>query len=167
MPLLPESAVDAVKKVHERARAKGVHPTLIAFLDWWEENGEFDILVAPDGGVRTDPAVQLAAFNAGNSKARTLDQTPHGRAAALDLWPVGFQANRDWAGQKDQTMMDKFRTIGTAWKENFGGVWGGDWLANPGDAIGWDAAHCEIKGWAGTTAFIAALPYPPPNYGTV
>lgn len=131
-------------RVQNRERAAGVLAPLQAFLDWWEVNGPFPILVAPDGGVRTDAAKQLSYYQKGLSKADTLDKTPHGRAAALDLWPVGFNPT---VKLDDQPLIKaKFVQMGSIAKSQFNLVWGGDW--------GWDYPHVEIKTWR-------QLPYPP------
>jgi hypothetical protein len=132
-------------RVQNRERAKGAVAALQAFLDWWDANGPFAILVAPDGGVRTDAAKQAMYYEQGNSKARTLEETPHGRGAALDLWPVGFNPRLKLEAQPE--VKAKFETMGRIAKEQFGLTWGGDW--------GWDFPHVEVKNWR------RSLPYPP------
>lgn len=131
-------------RVQNRERARGALPPLQAFLDWWDRNGPFSILVAPDGGLRTDAAKQAMYYAQGNSKAKTLAQTPHGRGAALDLWPVGFNPSKDLKLQPD--IKAKFEEMGAIAKGQFDLTWGGDW--------GWDFPHVEIKSWS-------KLPYPP------
>jgi hypothetical protein len=130
--------------VQNRERANGAAAPLQAFLDWWDTNGPFPLVVAPDGGVRTDAAKQAGYYAAGTSKAKTLDQTPHGRAAALDLWPAGFNPRVPLDQQPD--IKAKFKQMGAIAKSQFNFTWGGDW--------GWDYPHVEVKGWKN-------MPYPP------
>lgn len=132
-------------RVQNRERAAGAHPDLQAFLDWWAANGPFPILVAPDGGVRRDEAKQAEFYARGVTKAKTLAETPHGRAAALDLWPVGF--NPVVKLEKQPDIKAKFEEMGRIAKSQFNFTWGGDW--------GWDFPHVEVKNWR-------RLPYPPP-----
>jgi hypothetical protein len=127
----------AIQLVQNRERARDVRPELSRFLDWWTNNGPFPILVAPDGGVRTDAAKQAQFYAQGYSKAKTLEQTPHGRGAAIDLWPVGFNPA---VKLDDQPVIKKrFEEMGRIGKTSFGLTWGGDW--------GWDYPHFEVKGW--------------------
>lgn len=127
----------AVVRVQNRERANGARQELQTFLDWWNISGPFPILVAPDGGVRTDAAKQLLYFQQGNSKAKTLDQTPHGHSSALDLWPVGF--NPAVPLDQQPVIKARFAEMGRIAKEMFNFTWGGDW--------GWDFPHIEVKGW--------------------
>lgn len=143
LPALPQGTM-TTEKVQNRQRAKGVLPPLQAFLDWWSVNGPFNLLVAPDGGVRTDAAKQAKYYAMGTSKAKTLADTPHGRGAALDLWPVGF--NPGLALDKQPDIKAKFKEMGRIAKTQFNLTWGGDW--------GWDYPHVEVKSWR-------AFPYPP------
>lgn len=131
--------------VQNRERARNAHPALQSFLDWWQVNGPFPILVAPDGGLRTDAAKQASYYAQGMSKAKTLAETPHGRGAALDLWPVGFDPAKKLEQQED--IKEKFKEMGRIAKASpFNFTWGGDW--------GWDYPHIEVKGWKN-------MPYPP------
>lgn len=138
--------------VRRRDLAEGLRPELLAFLDWWEANGPFPVTIAtdPNGGLRTDEAEQEAYYAQGLSKARTLAETPHGRGAAVDLWPVDFDPNTPWARQPD-AIKAEFRAVGAAAKAQ-GLVWGGDWasLSFPNG----DQPHIEIRNWT-------SLPYPP------
>lgn len=140
-------------KVQNRSRAAGVSSELDAFLDWWDLNGEFDITISPDGGLRTDAAKQAQYFANGTSKARTLDQTAHGRAGAIDVQPVSYDPTR----AVDADTYALFETIGRA-GEAFGLVWGGRWSRayppSTGNPYGGDLAHLEVEDWA-------SLPYPP------
>lgn len=132
--------------VRNRHRAVGVDPFLLAFLDWWDANGSFLITVGVDGGVRRDPALQAALFEAERSNAPTLDKTPHGRAGGIDLWvykPGTLDPDFDVSSP---ATLARYRTLGLA-GERFGLVWGGRWRKP-------DWLHFELPDWT-------ALPYPP------
>lgn len=124
-------------RVQNRDRAQGVRAELQTFLDWWAANGPFPIVVGVDGGVRTDALKQLSFYMRGLSKAKTLDETPHGHGAALDLWPAGFNPGLDL--DKQPAIKAKFIEMGRIAKTMFGFTWGGDW--------GWDYPHIELKTW--------------------
>jgi hypothetical protein len=132
-------------RVRNRQRAAGAHPRLIAFLDWWDANGPIPITVGENGGVRTDPAAQLGYYLAGTSGAATLDDTPHGRGAAMDLWPyIPGTLTPDFGAGAES--LARYLAIGEA-AERFGLVWGGRWTKP-------DRPHVELPGWR-------QLPYPP------
>lgn len=143
----------AGSRVLYRERADGVHPDLQWLLDEWEREGTFVVQIAggPDwpypGGVRTDEATQQAAAAAGLSAATSLAQTPHGRAAALDVWPDGFNPHLTFDAQPGQLQL--MQTFG-AWAESKGFTWGGR-FSTP------DYPHVEIVNWRN-------LPFPPPTY---
>lgn len=145
-------------RVLARERADGVHPELKALLDAWEHEGTHVVVVAGgptwpySGGLRTDEE-QSAAHAGGLSNASNLKDTPHGRGAALDIWPAGFNPNADFTAQPHmRALMADFGT----WAESYGLVWGGRWkTATWPDG---DMAHVELKNWR-------SLPYPPPDYG--
>ena len=133
-------------------RAKGVNESLLSFLQFWQDNGEFDILVAPDGGLRYGAeaaAKQLSYYNAGNSRAKTLAETPHGRGGALDLWPVGFNPAITLNRNSPDSLNYKwaFNKIGSA-AMNQGLDWGGRWTTL------YDLPHIEMTNWR-------SLAYPP------
>lgn len=130
-------------KVLHRYRATGVHPMLLAFLDWWEREGICTILVLPDGGLRTDNAKQRSLFAKGVTRAETLADTPHGRGGALDLAPL-VNGHIPW------DTLEAFKPIGTA-AEAHGLEWGGRWRFL-------DACHVELAHWR-------ELPYPPKPWG--
>lgn len=143
----------AAGKVMKRERANGTDGRLQRFLDYWAVSGPFALMVAPDGGVRTNEARQASYYAAGTSKARTLDETPHGRGGAVDLWPEGFDPTKP----VDEATYQRFLAIGAA-AERAGLGWGGRWTgafppstANP---YGGDLPHVEVRDWA-------SLPYPP------
>lgn len=127
-------------RVFHLERAKGVHPTLFRFLEWWSVNGPFAITIPEDGGVRSDAAAQLVLFERGVSRARTLAETPHGRAAAIDAWPAILDSSgrypigivtSNWA------LLEQYGSAG----ERFGLAWGGRWSEFK------DGAHLEVPGW--------------------
>lgn len=145
-------------RVLNRSRADGVHPKLRALLDEWEQFGTHTVMVAPDGGLRTDAAKQAGYAAAGNSNATTLASTPHGRGAALDIYPVDFLpfiAMR-WENVP-ASVRAKFRTFGE-FAEARGFTWGGRWTG--ATFPNGDQPHVEITGWR-------SLPYPPPTGGYV
>ncbi len=138
-------------------RALGVHPSLLALLEDWNRLGSHDVVIAggegwPNGGLRTDVLEQHKAFVAGLTKARTLADTPHGRGAALDVWPYGFNPHRGFDGQLDMPAL--FRVFGQ-FAEDRGFVWGGRWdFHTPGSTLSGDYPHVEVADWR-------HLPYPP------
>jgi len=124
-------------------RMRGVLPQLQAKVLAW--NGPFDILVAPEGGLRTDAAKQIAYYNAGNSKAKTLKETAHGRGAAVDMWPVDFNP----AVSLDLQPVAKVRFIYMReWAESQGLVL----IGTPYES--WDMPHWQLPNWTN-------YPYPP------
>lgn len=140
-------------KVLNAELAIGVHPSLVALLEAWEQHGTHDVMVAhgvgfPAGGLRTDVLAQHKAFVDGLTKARTLADTPHGRGAAIDIWPVGFNPHRDFSTQPG--MEDLFRDFGE-FAEGMGFRWGGRF---GGFGQHGDMPHVEILNWH-------SLPYPP------
>jgi hypothetical protein len=147
-------------RVFNRERANGVHPRLQELLDAWTREGTWNIVIGggsgfPNGGLRTQEEVD-AANAAGNSRATDVSQTPHGRGAALDVWPEGFSPFLSFADQPDmQDMMQQFGE----WAESHGMVWGGRFRGVYGSdpSITGDWPHVELPQWV-------ALPYPPPDY---
>lgn len=147
-------------QVLERQRADGVHPDVQALLDAWTQEGTFDVTVAggayPGGGLRSALDVAKAA-SMGLSNATSLSTTPHGRGAAIDLWPAGFNPDSTMTAQPDA--MAKFQQLG-AFYQSHGFVWGGGFtsIVAPDGTQG-DLPHGEMQNWQ-------SLPYPPPDYGT-
>lgn len=147
-------------KVLHIERAKGCDVRLLSFLKWWQENGTFDIHVAPDGGVRHDEEKQLSYFLNGYSNAKTLEETAHGRGGAIDLYPVGFNPSiaiprhslgpPNSGGTKQPVTEARFFELGAA-GENFGLVWGGRWKSP------YDLPHFQVPNWQ-------RLPFPPERY---
>lgn len=143
------------QKVQHRERALGVHPALQALLDAWEARGPHSVVVAPYGGLRTDEALQAGFAAAGNSNATTLRSTPHGRGAALDVYPSSFLPllALPWAAVPDDVRA-QFEAFGI-FAEERGFTWGGRWRG-PKFPNG-DQGHVEVKSWTD-------LPFPPPDY---
>lgn len=139
--------------VHNKDRANGAHAELRKLLEDWEREGTHEVTVAVDGGLRWGldaEQKQKGFFDAGLSKAATLKQTPHGRGAALDVHPVGFNPNAGFDTQPG--MREKFVSFGT-WAESKGFTWGGRFGSFGKDG---DLPHIEIKNWATRFAY-------PPN----
>jgi hypothetical protein len=135
-----------------RPPADGVHPAIRALLDAWEREGTHIVVIGgggswPSGGLRVDESSQAAAAAAGLSSAATLATTPHGRGAALDVWPEGFNPHRSF---EEQPGMRELMVVFGEWAEAKGFAWGGRW-AKP------DMPHVELRDWR-------SLPFPPPDY---
>lgn len=149
-------------KIHHRERAAGVHTLLLAFLDWWEVNGPFELTVVALGGVRSQRVV-MELYEQGRtqpgppcrcerrpchkhplgltvSSAVDVEETAHGRAAALDVapWINGQVPWDDWS---------RFETLGEL-GEAHGLEWGGRWTGRK------DGPHLQVPNWR-------ALPFPP------
>lgn len=143
-------------RVRNRGNAAGVHPSLQALLDEWERYGSHDVMIpsSPWGGLRTSEAQQAGYAQGGMSDATTLASTPHGRGAAIDVWPVEFPlyVSGTWAAVPD-AVKAKFAAFGD-FAEARGFTWGGRWRS--ASMPNGDQPHVEIKNWR-------AMPYPPPN----
>jgi len=120
--------------VFHRERADGVDQRLQDFLDSWAQYGTFDLVVLPDGGLRTDEALQEQFYADGKSKAATLAETPHGRGGAIDVAP---RIN----GVVPWDRWDLFQAIGQYGK-SIGLNWGGDFLTEKRDG-----PHLEVPDW--------------------
>lgn len=132
-------------RVLHMERADGVDPRLIGLLKLWEREGSFVVQVAPDGGLRIGPEAQtkqLQFFTSGTSNAATLEQTPHGRGGAIDVWPLTYNGGPEVTALADS----QFRAFGE-WAESKGFVWGGRWTKP------YDRPHIEVMNWR-------ALPMP-------
>lgn len=142
-------------KVHHRERAQGVHALLVAFLDWWEVNGPFEVTVVNQGGLRSQRVVsELYAQGRTQpgppcrctprpcmkhplgltvSNARLAAETAHGRAGALDLAP--------WVdGEIPWQKWDLFEVVGQFGEEH-GLEWGGRWPERK------DGPHLQVPNW--------------------
>ncbi len=158
------AAAVASRKVRYLENAAGTHPALRALLTAWDSTGTHTVTVAPagtdwpiPGGLRLEVEGQAQAAALGLSNATTLRDTPHGRGAALDVWPDGFNPRRGFDVQP--SMKQLFQVFGE-WAElqavrvgsaEFSFTWGGR-FSKP------DMPHVEIYGWR-------SLPFPPPPYG--
>lgn len=140
-------------RVRNRERAKGVYPVLQTLLDDWEREGTHDVEISPmHGGVRWTEDVQRELAGDGMSAADTLEKTPHGRAAALDIWPIGFAqyVNGRWEDVPAE-IRARFQIFGE-WAERKGFVWGGRFHSST--YPNGDQPHVEIRAWR-------TLPFPP------
>lgn len=149
-------------RVHMRERANGVLQPLHELLDAWEAQGLHDVIIAPYGGLRSSSEDQAELAALGMSAASNLSTTPHGRAAALDVWPVSFLAcvPQSWGGtrstwasweQVPDPVKLEFAVFGH-FAEARGFVWGGRWRSST--YPNGDQPHVEIKNWR-------SLPFPP------
>lgn len=140
-------------------RAAGCREELKDLLEQWKIHGTFDITVAVDGGYRFGPEAETAQANffaAGLSRARTLEDTPHGRRCAVDCHPVGFDPHKSFADQAPG-MREKFKAWG-AFVEACGLVWGGRF---GGFGFDGDTPHAEIPHWRTLFQFPSGEPVPP------
>lgn len=131
-------------KVFHRERLQGVHPKLVAFLDWWERNGDFPLVVT--SGVRTE-AEQRALYAQGRTTAGSIvtnaasaSQTAHGRGGAIDVYPAVLNATGTAVAAVQDKDWTKFQLIGERAKA-FGLAWGGDFKTLR------DGPHLEVPGW--------------------
>lgn len=148
--------------VRNRDRANGVHQSLQALLEAWIADGSHDVLIAPNGGLRTDPALQKTLAANGNSNATSLEQTPHGRGAAIDVWPVSFLPfvpkhsggiGLRWYGWDElpAKVRAEFAAFGV-FAEARGFRWGGRFTGTK--FPNGDQPHVEITTWR-------SMPFPP------
>lgn len=140
-------------------RAAGCREELKDLLEQWKIHGTHDITVAEDGGYRFGPVAERTQehfFEAGLSRARTLEDTPHGRRCAVDCHPVGFDPHKSF---KDQApgYREKFLAWG-AFVEACGLVWGGRFGGFGSDG---DMPHAEIPHWRTLFQFPSGEPVPP------
>lgn len=145
-------------RVFGRERLAGVHPSLLQLLDEWEQLGTHDVEIPsyPPAGLRTDADTQARLADGGFSGATTLASTPHGRGAAIDVWPVGFaqHVNGTWAAVP-AAIKGQFQVFGE-FAEARGFTWGGRWRT--ATLPNGDQPHVELKNWR-------TLPFPPPPGG--
>lgn len=127
--------------VRHMERLMGVDERIWKSALEWSAAGPFVITVAPDGGLRTNPTWQAQMFLGGKSKARTLEETPHGRGGAADFYPL----------EKGRLVLDvddpRWEQLGV-WFEARGLEWGGRW-----DRFK-DKPHVQVPRWT-------SLPFPP------
>lgn len=130
-----------VSLVTGRQRLDSVHIQLRQLIEAWEYEGSHNIFIPADGGLRIGveaAAKQLEYFQRGTSNARTLDETPHGRGAALDVYPVGYDFSKPL--EEQPAMRARFEAFG-AFAKRFGFVWGGDFRNLK------DWPHVELPNW--------------------
>lgn len=143
-------------------RAAGCLLPLHVLLQAWTEQGKHDVLVAPNGGLRTNAVRQATLASLGLSRAKELRSTPHGRGAAVDVWPCSFLpyvpeeeggTGKRWTSWDNLPVGVKadFLVFGE-FAESRGFTWGGRW--RHADFPHGDQPHVQMKGWT-------ALPFPP------
>lgn len=149
-------------QVHHLERAEGCLLPLHQLLADWARSGRHDVLVAPNGGLRTDAVKQSTLASLGLSRAKELRHTPHGRGAAVDVWPASFLAHvpvaeggtaRRWTSWDNLPVgvQADFMAFGE-FAESHGFTWGGRWRS--ASFPHGDQPHVEMRGWT-------ALPFPP------
>lgn len=112
--------------------------------------GEGAWIIPEHGGYRYGPideAKQEELFRTKQSKAQNLRQTPHGRRAAIDLWPMGFNPNRGFDHPSNAGMLDRFRYWGRFVDKHgpaLGIRWGGHFT---GFGQYGDMPHAELADW--------------------
>lgn len=130
-----------------------VHPEFRRLIDGWKTHpNTFPIQIV--SGLRKDEAEVARLYAIGMSNARDLSQTPHGRGAAIDVWPVGFNPKIPWPDQPS-LIRNQFYIFGM-YAEGAGYTWGGRWRG-PTFPYG-DQPHVERKDWK-------TMPYPPKPMG--
>lgn len=116
-------------------RREGVHPDLIKISDKALSYGEIDLVVLPDGGIRT-PQRQAELVAKGASKTllskHLIQKDGYGHAIDLAPYPI------DWQN------LERFKQVGGLMKRaakelNIEIIWGGDWKWK-------DYPHYELKG---------------------
>lgn len=144
-----------------REHMGNVVPELYRLADRWDDVGTHAVRVPspqetaalglPPAGAREGAAaaaLQAQAYASGSSGARTLEDTPHGAgpgfaAAAIDVWPAGFNPRVPWERQPRE-IVQAFEAFG-AFAEREGFVWGGRWRSSrfPNG----DQPHVELHNW--------------------
>lgn len=148
--------------VLHRERADGVHPQLQQLLDVWSREGTHNIVIAGGtvrgvryvGGLRTQ-ADQDEAAEHGLTKAPALVDTAHGRGAALDVWPEGFDPSRGFTTQPEAHAQ---ALAFLDFAERYGFDTGRNYAMVAPDGTRGDLVHVQLPNWR-------MLPFPPPNYG--
>ncbi len=150
-----------VHHLEERLIVPGVDRRIVDFFLWWDEHGSFPLTIPPTGGVRTDEAVQAALYAQGRTSpgpragedgfpalgltvtnARTLADTPHGRAAAADALPAVVKNGVVVAvlvDDRDTKVRLMFEAYGLL-AEQHGLEWGGRFK-------GKDRPHVQCPNW--------------------
>lgn len=139
------------QKVYHFNRVAMCDSRLVAFFAWWQRNGPFPITIPSSGGLRTDELEQARLFEGGFTKAKTLQQTPHGRGCAVDAYPAILDPTGTFVAgirtdSKDPQTKVLFAQYGSL-AETHGLVWGGRWKFV-------DMPHVETPDWK-------EAPFPP------
>lgn len=152
----PQSVPVGEARVFASERLAKVHPQLRELILQWEREGTFHVYVA--SGLRTAEE-QFELFKQNLTKASTPIDSPHGRGAAVDIHPLGFDDAKCFSSQP--WALEAMNSFG-AWAESKGAVWGGRFggFYGPCKEVEGDRPHIELKGWK-------SLPYPPPDYSEV
>ncbi len=149
------------RRLFHFGRLNNCDPRILAFFEWWADEGPFPLTIPPGGGLRTDSAHQEGLFLAGYSRARTLDLTPHGRGAAADAYPAILDPSGSFV---ESIFLAAETTEGRKLFVQYGELaearglkWGGRFKPlSQSTGLGWDLPHLELPRWQD-------LPYPPPN----
>jgi hypothetical protein len=132
-------------RVLGRENAAGVVPEMLAMLDAWEQEGDFDVTLPswPPSGTRTD-AQELEIHNEGLTNATTASTSAHGHGCAIDVWMPGFDPGKSFDDQPDVwALQQRFG----AWAESKGYRWGYRWANQYGFGPYGDAVHFELSNW--------------------
>jgi hypothetical protein len=132
-------------RVLGRENAAGVLPEMLALLDAWELEGDFDVTLPswPPAGTRTD-SQELELHNEGLTNATTARNSAHGHAAALDVWMVDFDPHKSFDEQPE--VWARQQRFGE-WAESKGFRWGFRWANQYGFGPYGDAVHFELANW--------------------
>lgn len=145
---LPASA-QRFGRVFHYEKAALLNPRLREVLDEYATNGPWPILLTSTVREGAAAALEQAGyFAAGYSKAKTLQETPHGRRAAFDFNVVrevnGDAVVRTWRPEENP---DLYRQVAQFFTVR-GCSWGGNWKSFV------DMPHIELTDWRN-------LPFPP------
>jgi hypothetical protein len=161
--------IPLVTRIYHRDRANGVVPPLQDFLSHWERVGPFPIMVGVDGGVRTlvdqkrlyakgrttkgePPYTATKPLGQTVTDADTNQNSAHGHAGALDIWPVDA-LGRPQFDLNDPVVKAKYERIGS-FAKNLGLEWGGDWPLIGKRA---DYPHIQVSNWAALPVALGPL----------
>lgn len=125
---------------------------LVDFFAWWQIAGPFPLTIPATGGLRHNSLEQARLFELGVTRAKSLQDTPHGRGAAVDAYPAILDPTGTYVvaihrSAVDQDDVDRFATYGEL-AQKHGLEWGGSWPKFK------DLPHVQCPNWR-------ELPYPP------
>ena len=150
------------RALYHPERLAGVCKPVAEFFVWWASNGPWPLVIAPDGGLRTDEKRQAELFATGKSKARTLAETPHGRGGAADAYPAVVVSDvvkgilLPTSSPEALTRFAEYGELAEAHHLCWGGRWTG--LFPPHG----DMPHVEDPAWRGLVFPLPIVtPYPP------